>query len=137
MIWTGRCSSRVKVSRTQGSSDALQAPQILLVTCLSTIEEIRQWDVEMCGESRPVCAAVVCGARTGDDIPQDLLLVVVPLDLGMVLAGTVLGCAVVANLWWIQPSLVGSVERHPDNHSHIQRSHERKIPKTDSCLFAG
>ena len=94
MIRAGRCSSRVKVGRTQGDSDALQAPQVLLVPGLSTVEEIGEWDVEMCGERRPVCAAVVCGARTSNDIPQDFLLVVVPFDLGIGLARTVLEGAV-------------------------------------------
>jgi len=83
MIWTGRDSSRVRVCGAEGDLYALQAPEVLLVPGLCTIEEVGQWDMEMRGESWPVRPAVVCGARTGDDIPEHFLLVLVPLDLGV------------------------------------------------------
>ena len=78
MIWTGRdrCGA-------EGDLYALQAPEVLLVPGLCAIEEIGQWDMEMGGESWPVRPAVVCGARTGDDIPEHFLLVLAPLDLGV------------------------------------------------------
>jgi len=82
MIWARRGGRRVRVGGAEGDLDALQAPQVLLVACLCTVEEVRQWDVEVCGETWPVCPAIVGGARAGNDLPEDFLLVLVPLDLG-------------------------------------------------------
>ena len=89
-----------------GDLDALEAPQILLVPGLGAVEEIGQGDLEMCGEGGPVGAAVVGCTRAGDDLPEHLLLVLVPLHPGRVEAGVV----------WAVPG-------HSHYHPHVERSH--------------